>query len=266
MPRECATAKTEGPELFLMRRYGKSAPAQNELRLAAQRVLDGQAQAAAPPPPPPRARGPERVRDALARAGPAVMAEVDARLGAPAADAPPLARLLFLVVDGLPHEAIWRRWMADAEARAGCRVRALVHAHHPAPARRGSRWVGAKARRRRFDTRWGSVELRARDGRASSTRRSRASPRARTRGSRSSRTRACRARRSPTRRARAVAGRRRRRRAGDDDADAASAGAAPTPTPRAPASPPTTTPTPTPRAPTPTPPRHRLRPRAATRP
>jgi hypothetical protein len=61
-----------------------------------------------------------------------------------------------VIIDELPHEAIWRRWLASAEGGdRGCRV--LIQAKHPE--RVTSDWVRAHLIGRSFRPEWGSVEL-----------------------------------------------------------------------------------------------------------
>ncbi|CAM9710204.1 unnamed protein product [Chrysoparadoxa australica] len=62
--------------------------------------------------------------------------------------------LLLLVIDSLPHEAIWREWMdkvPDVE------VRTWIHAKHPE--RVGSEWVKANMIPVSYCPAWGSVEI-----------------------------------------------------------------------------------------------------------
>ena len=66
----------------------------------------------------------------------------------------------FTVVDGLPHEAIWREWAERcARAERGVSVRFYVHAHKRGRAKASSAWVSERVIRSHYETTWGSVEL-----------------------------------------------------------------------------------------------------------
>ena len=70
--------------------------------------------------------------------------------------APGSLALLFIIIDELPHEAIWRRWLASTECGGkGCRV--LIQAKHPE--RVSSDWVRAHLIGQSFRPEWGSIEL-----------------------------------------------------------------------------------------------------------
>jgi len=62
-----------------------------------------------------------------------------------------------LVVDGLPHERIWRHWAQRCEAEAGIRIKFYAHAHKPEKVE--SPWLREALIDEHFETKWGSVEL-----------------------------------------------------------------------------------------------------------
>lgn len=65
--------------------------------------------------------------------------------------------VLILCVDGVPHEAIWRKWALDVEEHASVRVEFFIHVHHRQ--RIDSEWVSSRLVNDHFDTKWGSVDI-----------------------------------------------------------------------------------------------------------
>ena len=68
------------------------------------------------------------------------------------------------VVDKLPHEAIWRRWLEDAEHggddEAGrWRGELRIHAKHPEALRAQSPWVAERTLARSFCPEWNDVRI-----------------------------------------------------------------------------------------------------------
>ena len=59
--------------------------------------------------------------------------------------------LLFIIIDHMPHEALWREWLDSRHARA------WVHAKHPDAVT--SPWVRRRLLRTRWTPEWGSIEL-----------------------------------------------------------------------------------------------------------
>lgn len=59
--------------------------------------------------------------------------------------------LLFLIIDAMPHQALWHRWLDSRHARA------WVHAKHPE--RVACPWVRRRLLRTAWAPEWGSIEL-----------------------------------------------------------------------------------------------------------
>jgi hypothetical protein len=64
--------------------------------------------------------------------------------------------LMFLIIDALPHEDIWRAWIDGGEAE-GIDVHVVIHAKNPD--RVESDWVRSHMLRRSHRPKWGSIEL-----------------------------------------------------------------------------------------------------------
>ena len=125
---------------------------------------DGE-EAAPPAPAPQRARPPRtawsqlnrgdrRLREALERGAKRALREAEEACGH--GDGKRRLAVCFTVVDGLPHEAVWRAW-ADACAARGVDVAFYLHAHRPG--RVASPWAKERLIKEHFETAWGSVEL-----------------------------------------------------------------------------------------------------------
>ncbi|KAJ8602625.1 hypothetical protein CTAYLR_010204 [Chrysophaeum taylorii] len=95
----------------------------------------------------------EVLRSALEKGAKAAAADVVER----SSSRPCRRRLAICVlcVEGLPHEAIWRRWASDLAAQDVV-VEFFIHAHRR---RRCSEWVREHLVSAHFDTKWGSIEL-----------------------------------------------------------------------------------------------------------
>jgi hypothetical protein len=63
--------------------------------------------------------------------------------------------LLFICIDELPFEDIWRKWMDDEEA--GVKVTVLIHAKHPQRVK--SEWMRQHLLPESYKPTWGSIEL-----------------------------------------------------------------------------------------------------------
>lgn len=62
-----------------------------------------------------------------------------------------------MCVDGVPYEAVWKRWASQLESEEGVEVKFFIHVHHSHLCR--SKWVKTHAIKEEFDTKWGSIEL-----------------------------------------------------------------------------------------------------------
>lgn len=65
--------------------------------------------------------------------------------------------LLYIIVDDLPLENLWRDWLEDFNGRYYNNVEIFIHAKHPERIR--SRWVGERLIRSNLKPNWGSLEL-----------------------------------------------------------------------------------------------------------
>lgn len=62
-----------------------------------------------------------------------------------------------MCVDGLPYEAVWKRWASQLESAEKVEVKFFIHVHHSQLCQ--SEWVKKHAIKEKFDTKWGSIEL-----------------------------------------------------------------------------------------------------------
>lgn len=101
-------------------------------------------------------RDERKLRDALERGAKHALSDAKQAVAA----RPPGRRLAvcFTVVDGLPHEACWRRWAAEL-ATHDVDVAFYAHAHKRAAAKASSAWLEERLIRDHYQTRWGSIEL-----------------------------------------------------------------------------------------------------------
>ena len=85
-----------------------------------------------------------------------------------ASDSPFVVCLLFIIIDSLPFEGIWRRWLGGTEANpnmaakgsnAGRPVLTKVLVHAKFPEKVKSEWVRARLIKESYKPEWGSVEI-----------------------------------------------------------------------------------------------------------
>lgn len=76
---------------------------------------------------------------------------------APAEPGPTRLALLFIIIDSLPHECIWRSWLELGGDALSSRVDIYVHAKHPELV--SSAWVRQRLVPFNLKPEWGSVEL-----------------------------------------------------------------------------------------------------------
>jgi hypothetical protein len=69
---------------------------------------------------------------------------------------PKTLALLFIIIDNLPFESIWRRWIENNDER-NIQVQVLIHAKFPEKIQ--SNWVKTKLTKKSFRPEWGSVEI-----------------------------------------------------------------------------------------------------------
>jgi hypothetical protein len=65
--------------------------------------------------------------------------------------------LLFIIIDDLPHELIWRIWLHQTKSREKKTIRIFIHAKYPDRIR--SRWVRSHLVRFHYSPEWGSIEI-----------------------------------------------------------------------------------------------------------
>lgn len=65
--------------------------------------------------------------------------------------------LLFIVIDDLPHELIWRKWLELASEKSRSKVQIWIHAKYPD--RVSSDWTRSHLVDYSFCPNWGSVEI-----------------------------------------------------------------------------------------------------------